>query len=128
MSKFDQIKLEALIRAIQENTVKLLDPKFKKTLTAATYARRASEINEMRSSVIGRLLKMDRSLPEFFPIGSLVEYKPPDDPESWKASPVQHGKVHSYLARWILLEIPGQEGLLQVDPRCLTLRFIRKNL
>lgn len=128
MNKYDQVKLNVMIKAIQENTVKLLDPKFKQTLTAATYARRASEINEMRSSVISRLLQMDRSLPEFFPIGSYVEYKPPDDPESWKPNPVLQGRVHSYLARWILLEIPGQEGLLQVDPRCLTLRFIRKNL
>lgn len=126
MSKYDVIKLEVLIKTIQENTVKLSDKGYKKTITPTTFARRVRELDEMRGSVIGRLTKMDRTVPEFFPIGSLVEYKPPDDPASWKTSPVQYGRVKAYEGRWIYMELEGKEEMIQVDPRNLTLRFIRK--
>lgn len=61
--------IKCLIEHIQNETEKLDSPVIKKKMSQTLFRRRVSELREMRMSVTDRLRKMDRTKPEFFPIG-----------------------------------------------------------
>lgn len=126
-NKYDIMKLDTLIRTIQENTVKFSDPRNKKRVGAAFVSKQMKELREMKGSVISRLMKMDRFKPEFFPIRCMVLYKALD---GWGEP--EHGTVQGYDGDKVILKLDAKptdllpvDVVIKVEPGLLTMKHIR---
>lgn len=117
--KYSVFKLEYLIKQIQKASIKLADPKVKKEMTNTTYQRNMNEIREMRWSVQARLKKLDRSRPEFFPLGTFIEYKHPGSAEK------RNGIVEDHEEGYCIVRFEGEVYQTKVEPKFLTLKHLR---
>lgn len=130
-NRYDQISTLALIRAIQDIAVKLADKEAVKKTGQGRVNRMKTEINEMRRSVIPRLVKMDRSSPKFFPPGALVIYHQKarePDLNDWTPRAVQpdkHGRVVELDTDKVLVQFEGERFFVRVDPLDLKIKHIR---
>ena len=120
-NKFDQIKLDALIKFIQDESEKLLLPANKKKFSSTSLTRKMRDIRDMKQSCMARLRKKDRLRPDYFPIGSLVEYTAPYGSQK---GPV-NGVVKMHDGWGVQIQLEGQDYLIKVDPANLILRHIR---
>jgi len=120
MNKYEAFGLEPLIRHIQEDEIRMKDPKYKKTLSTVTVSRRSIELREMKMSAMERLRKLDRRKPSYFPIGTIVLYKHPD---SFKEA--VNAIVHGHRGNYVIIKQEGEIGLVEVEPIYLKIKFLR---
>lgn len=104
---------------VQEEYLKLSADRNSKT-KLSTIAKRASDLNEMRYSLMQRLEKMDRTSVDFFPVGSHIEYVHPMYSQKQK-----FGIVVAKDDTHCQCQFQGDEFQVKVDPIHLKLRFIR---
>ena len=74
-NKFNNVKLNSLIKYVQSETLAIRQAKKeKKSMTTKIMKSRRSDLSLARESVIERLNDLDRTKPSFFPIGAQVDY------------------------------------------------------
>lgn len=133
-NKYDQINLPGIIKAIQEGTIKLMDPEKKKKTSTTLYNRQVRELRDMRASATGRLKKMDRSTQEFFFVGSLVSYFPYVNPlidvDDWD-KPTEQVR-NALVTGWdqdnqhVHVQLEGEIIDIVVHPNSLKLKHLRE--
>ncbi len=112
------------IRMVQEGHLKLQAEKDSK-LKIATFSRRAADLGEMKYSLQEKLLKLDRTKVEYFPVNSLVEYVHPMYSQKQKVGYVKDHIFHEVIGNKCLCKFDGDDFFVEVDPSNLKLRFIR---
>jgi hypothetical protein len=117
--KYEVIGLPYLIKQIQKASIKLSDPKVKKEMSQTFYKKQMMELRDMRWSVQARLKKLDRTKPEFFPLGTIVDY---NNGETRNAVVEDHDEGHC------VIRCEGEVYQIKVDPRYLTLKHLRTKL
>lgn len=120
VNKYDQLQVQTLIRGIQETCMKLQDKNQKKKMSSHLTLKHSKEIREMRSSVIARLQKMDRSQPEFFEVGYYVTYQHPLS-EKGPRDAVVMGRDAPY----VIIRLLEEEDGIKVEPNYLTIKYLR---
>lgn len=119
IDKFLSLPIDQHIRLVQQGYLTLLEDK-KKDIKMATFARRASDLGEMRVSLMKRLDAMDRTSEVFFPVNSYVEYVHPMYSQKQK-----FGVVVAHVDGDCQCWFEGDQFQVRVDPIHLRLRYIR---
>lgn len=123
IDKYSVIPLNSLIRTVQETSVKMLDPEFKKETGSTKMMRMVKDIREMQMSCQARLVKMDRNDPKFFPLDSYIDYRDPNLP----MKEIQ-GRVIGYSDDGkVIIDILKYPDPIAVWPQYLKLKFIKIN-
>lgn len=132
-NRYDQLSVPTLIRSIQDAALKLDSPEKRKTMSTAVVLKTKNELNAMRGSVIARLGEMDRTKPEFFPVGSRVAYQLPSPVEHLEDFSAPHitqkpktGTVKSYATERLIVRFDSEEFSTSVVPAYVKLLFIRQ--
>lgn len=74
-NKFEGIKTIPLLKFVQDEAVKIYGGSKKKSTRTRTFLNRLKTLNKAREELMLRLDTMDRNKAEFFPPGSLIDYK-----------------------------------------------------
>jgi hypothetical protein len=120
INKYDGFELPYLIKYIQESEIKMLDRNYKKKITTSTMRKRSSELMGMRMSVVTKLKKMDRRLPNFFPIGVHVEYKHPD-----VLGEPKDAIVMGHRGNYVIIQEEGKTVQMEVETVYLKIKYLR---
>lgn len=115
-NKFENIKTATLLKFVQAETIETKTAEFKKAKTKKN-SRRKRDLASARKELVERLEKMDRNSPEFFPVGSMVDYT---GKEAKVIAPVEDAKQ-------LYIKCSGEDFLVKVDPSKLTLINIREH-
>lgn len=119
-NKYEILPLKMHVSMVQKGHMTLMEEK-KSGLKVSTFAKRASELGEMKYALACRLEDMDRTKVDFFPVDSLVEYIHPMYSQKQK-----FGKVLEHVeGGFCLCNFEGDEFEVKVDPIHLRLRFVR---
>lgn len=121
-NKYDILSIKSHIKMVQDAHQVLQSDK-DRGLKISTFAKRASELGEMKYYLMRRLEAMDRNIVSFFPVGAHVEYVHPLYSQKEKVGVV----INHIDGEWCLCTFDGDNYEVKVDPKHLKLRFIRSN-
>lgn len=121
-NKYDILTIRAHIKMVQDAHQVLQSDK-DRGLKISTFAKRASELGEMKYALIKRLEGMDRNTVSFFPVGAHVQYVHPLYSQKEKVGVV----INHIDGEWCLCTFESDNYEVKVDPKHLKLRFIRSN-
>ena len=130
---YKPIKTKQLLEYVQAEGEQLSNKEVKKKLGTKTMMRRSRALSEARMELIGRLKEMDRFSPDFFLVGSKVEYRNPSDWNHPRTGVVQ-GHENGYVIVLLHPQLTGinnslaitTEWPIKVEPRFLKLMYIRQ--
>ena len=114
---------EMLIKMIQKTHLSYVSKVDKGQVNVKEQAQVLSELGQMRLVVQEKLKKVDRTKPDFFPVGALVVYR--DAYNEFESTVTKEGTVVGYKNQFVQVKFSDEEFQTQVDPKNLTLLFIR---
>lgn len=115
--KYRVIGIPALIKAVQDLSIKIEYKDAKKQISPGPYKRMKNDLFDMRNSLIRRLPHEDRLDPRFFPVGSHVTF----------SRTRKNGRVIDYEKDgFVLIQQEGDIFYTRAEPVDLSLRFIRQ--
>lgn len=120
--KYNGFNWLTLLKSVQDTSIKLIDPEYRKSITPTRMSRLVNDLRDMQGSLMLRLKQMDRNKKEFFPIGAHIEYRDPNLPMNWEP-----GQVVGYQEEMVTIWYEKKKIHIATWPQYLRLRFIRIN-